>query len=95
MNNADLIGVVAAVMTTGSFLPQAIKVLRTRETGAISLIMYSMFTTGVALWLAYGVLTAQWSITIANTITLVLAGTILIIKLRAVFAAARTGRAGR
>jgi MtN3 and saliva related transmembrane protein len=92
MNNADLIGVVAAVLTTCSFVPQAIKVLRTRETAAISLIMYSMFTTGVALWLAYGILTTQWSITIANATTLVLAGTILTMKLRAVFADARASR---
>ncbi len=84
MNNAELIGVVAAILTTCSFLPQAIKVLRTRQTEAISLIMYSMFTAGVALWLAYGILTTQWSITIANAVTLVLAGIILAIKLQAV-----------
>ena len=87
MNNAELIGVVAAVLTTGSFLPQAIKVLRTRQTDAISLVMYSMFTAGVALWLAYGVMTTQWSITIANAVTIVLAGIILVMKLRAVAAA--------
>lgn len=87
MNNAEVIGAVAAVLTTGSFLPQAYKVLRTRETAAISLVMYSMFTAGVATWLAFGVLTVQWSIIIANAVTLVLAGVILIMKLRAVFSA--------
>ena len=92
MNNAEVVGVVAAILTTCSFLPQAIKVLRTRETGAISLAMYSMFTAGVALWLAYGVMTTQWSITIANAVTLVLAGIILVIKLRAVAAARNSSR---
>lgn len=87
MNNAELIGAVAAFLTTASFLPQAIKVLRTRETAAISLTMYSLFTAGVATWLAYGLLTMQWSIIIANAVTVVLAGTILVIKLRAVFGA--------
>jgi MtN3 and saliva related transmembrane protein len=92
MNNAEIIGVVAAILTTGSFLPQAIKVLRTRQTEAISLIMYSMFTAGVATWLVYGAMTTQWSITIANAITLVLSGTILVMKLRAVIVAARAPR---
>ncbi len=89
MNNAEIIGVVAAALTTGSFLPQAIKVLRTRETDAISLVMYAMFTAGVATWLAYGILTTQWSIIVANAITVVLSGIILVMKLRAVIAAAR------
>lgn len=87
MNNAEVIGAVAAVLTTGSFLPQAYKVLRTRETAAISLVMYSMFTAGVTLWLIFGLYTMQWSIIIANAVTVVLAGVILIMKLRAVFSA--------
>ena len=95
MNNAEVIGVVAAFLTTVSFVPQAAKVLRTRETEAISLVMYSMFTAGVATWLAYGIMTTQFSIIIANAITLILAGTILVMKLRAVIAAARTSRVKR
>lgn len=91
MNNAELIGAVAAFLTTASFLPQAIKVLHTRETAAISLAMYSLFTAGVATWLAYGILTMQWSIIIANAVTVVLAGIILVMKLRAVFGAKKTG----
>jgi MtN3 and saliva related transmembrane protein len=78
------------VLTTGSFLPQAARVLRTRETEAISLTMYSMFTVGVALWGLFGVLTQQWSIIIANAITFALAAVILTIKLQAVASAART-----
>ena len=89
MINVELVGAVAAVLTTASFLPQAVKVLRTRETEAISLAMYALFTTGVAAWLAYGLLTMQWSIIAANALTLLLSGTILAMKIRAVFASAR------
>lgn len=89
---ADIIGGFAAFLTTVSFLPQAIKVLRTRDTQAISLAMYSMFTLGVALWGAYGFMTWQWSIIIANAITVVLASLILAAKLHAVLRTER--RAG-
>ena len=82
MNLAEIIGAVAALLTTAAFVPQAFKVLRTRETAAISLTMYAVFTAGVALWLAYGIITVQWSITIANAITLALAALILGVKLR-------------
>ena len=82
MNLAEIIGAVAALLTTAAFVPQAFKVLRTRETAAISLTMYALFTAGVALWLAYGIITVQWSITIANAITLALAALILGVKLR-------------
>ena len=51
----DLIGYVAASLTTASFLPQAILTLKTRDTESLSLGMYSLFTTGVLLWLIYGV----------------------------------------
>ena len=84
---ADIIGSLAAFLTTASFLPQAIKVLRTRETAAISLVMYSMFTTGVTFWGIYGVMTMQWSIIIANAVTVVLASIILGMKVRSVLKA--------
>lgn len=82
MSNAEIIGIVAAALTTSAFLPQAVKVVRTRETGAISLAMYALFATGVALWLVYGILTAQLPITLANGVTLVFALVILTMKLR-------------
>jgi MtN3 and saliva related transmembrane protein len=56
-------------------------VVRTRETAAISLAMYALFTTGVALWLAYGLMTAQWIIVAANGVTIVFAVVILAMKL--------------
>ena len=91
---AEIIGGVAAALTTASFLPQAIKVLRTRETEAISLAMYSMFTMGVTLWGVYGLMTMQWSIIVANAITIVLASVILVMKLRQVLGSSATKQAG-
>jgi MtN3 and saliva related transmembrane protein len=88
---AEIIGGVAAALTTASFLPQAIKVLRTRETEAISLAMYTMFTMGVALWGIYGLMTMQWSIILANAVTVVLASIILTMKVRSVLAARASG----
>jgi MtN3 and saliva related transmembrane protein len=81
MNLAEFVGMLAAILTTGAFLPQAIKVVRTRETAAISLAMYALFTAGVALWLAYGLMTAQWIIVAANGVTIVFALIILAMKL--------------
>jgi MtN3 and saliva related transmembrane protein len=77
----DAIGAVAAFLTTVSFLPQAIKTCRTRDVSGISLIMYSVFTLGVALWLVYGWLLGSWPIVAANTVTLFLALWILGMKL--------------
>lgn len=79
---SDLIGYLAATLTTCSFVPQALHTFRTRDVSGISLGMYSVFTSGVALWLAYGVVLQAWPIVIANAITLVLASAILGMKLR-------------
>lgn len=78
----DLIGYLAATLTTLSFVPQTVHTLRTRDVSGISLAMYSAFTLGVSLWLLYGVLLSAWPIVIANAITVSLAGTILAMKLR-------------
>lgn len=86
MSSIDLIGYVAAILTTASFIPQAVLVIRTRRTGGISLMMYSLFTFGVALWLVYGIATKAVPIIAANAITLCLAGTILFIAAKARFA---------
>jgi MtN3 and saliva related transmembrane protein len=75
------LGYVAAALTTGSFVPQAWLTLRTRNVSGISLGMYSAFTVGVALWLAYGVSLGEWPIVVANAVTLVLATTILVTKI--------------
>ena len=81
MNLADLIGSLAACLTTVSFVPQAWLTFKTRDVSGVSLAMYSVFTVGVALWLAYGLLLRSWPMVIANAITLALALMILAMKL--------------
>ena len=78
----DAAGAGAACLTTISFVPQAWHSFKTRDVSGISLGMYSVFTVGVALWLTYGLLLGAWPIVMANAITLVLAMTILGMKLR-------------
>lgn len=78
----DIVGFVAAACTTISFLPQVIKIFRSRDVSSISLRMYALFTFGVATWLAFGILKTDWPIIVANGITLVLATFILVYKIR-------------
>lgn len=78
----DLVGFVAAILTTASFVPQVWHTFQTRDVRGISLGMYSAFTAGVACWLVYGLLLGAWPIVIANCITLTLAAAILVMKLR-------------
>lgn len=78
----DWIGSIAATLTTTAFIPQAWQVWRTRHTKDISLGMYAIFTCGVALWAIYGMMIASWPVIIANCITLVLAGAVLVMKIR-------------
>ena len=78
----DWVGYAAAFLTTCSFVPQAWLTFRSRDVRGISLGMYSVFATGVALWLAYGLLLRAWPIVVANAITLALALAILVMKLR-------------
>ena len=77
----DVLGILAATLTTSSFVPQAVLTLRTRDVSGISLGMYSAFTLGVALWLVYGWQLGEWPIIVANALTLMLATTILLTKL--------------
>lgn len=74
------LGYSAAALTTGAFVPQAWMIFRTRDVSGVSLAMYSAFTLGIAMWLAYGVLLGAWPIIIANIITLVLTSAILVMK---------------
>jgi MtN3 and saliva related transmembrane protein len=82
MDTTDWIGSAAATLTTAAFIPQAWKIWQTRHTADISLGMYALFTAGIALWLTYGILLSAWPIIIANSITLLLAGTVLVMKLK-------------
>jgi len=71
---------VAAVVTTACFLPQALQVIRTRDTRSLSLTMYAMFVVGIVLWLTYGLLLGSMPIILANVFTLVQAVIILYYK---------------
>jgi MtN3 and saliva related transmembrane protein len=82
MISTDLLGTIAATLTTLSFLPQAILVLRTGETRGISLGMYSVFTLGVALWIFYGFKLGAIPIIVANAVTFCLAFSILVVVIR-------------
>ncbi len=79
--NIALIGNIAAVLTTLSFLPQALQTLKTKDTKSLSLPMYSMFVTGVGLWIFYGYQSQILPILIGNVITFLFAGIILFFKL--------------
>ena len=78
----DIVGTLAACLTTVSFVPQAWLSFKTRDVSGVSLGMYSVFTVGVAMWLVYGLLLSAWPIVIANAITLALAVAILGMKVR-------------
>jgi MtN3 and saliva related transmembrane protein len=80
--STEWFGYVAAILTTSSFVPQAVKTLRSRNTSGISLAMYIIFTIGVALWLVYGIFLVSWPMILANTVTLLLSLSILLLKLR-------------
>lgn len=80
--NPEFVGLAAGTLTTLSFLPQVIRVFKTRTAKDISLGMYLIFCTGVCLWLAYGLLIDSWSILIANSMTIVLSGIVLVMKIR-------------
>lgn len=79
---ASAIGYLAAILTTVSFIPQVLKIWHTRSAKDVSLGMYSLFTLGIFFWLVYGVLIESWPVIVANFVTLVLAGAVLVMKLK-------------
>jgi len=78
----DLVGSIAAFLTTIAFVPQVVKIWRSRSAADISLPMYVVFTLGVVFWLVYGILLGALPIIIANCVTLALALTIVVMKRR-------------
>lgn len=80
--NGEWFGYVAATLTTLSFLPQALKTLRTRDTRGISAGMYAVFTLGVGCWFFYGLALGSWPMIVSNLVTLGLSSAILAMKLR-------------
>lgn len=82
MNWIVIIGLSAAFCTTISFFPQAYHTIRTKDTSGLSLIMYSIFSFGIVLWLVYGIVISDAPIVIANICTLIPTLTILVLKIR-------------
>ncbi len=76
-----ILGYLAATLTTVAFLPQIMHLYKTKDTAAISIWMYSIFSTGVFLWLIYGCIIEAWPIVVANAITLLLSLCILWMKI--------------
>ncbi|WP_410498710.1 SemiSWEET transporter [Chitinibacter sp. S2-10] len=77
----EVIGLIAGTLTTISFVPQVWQVWKSRSAKDISLGMYAIFVSGVALWLGYGVLAGSAPVFLANTVTLILAGAVLVMKI--------------
>ena len=82
MDWITIIGLLAAACTTAAFVPQVVRSARSKHTKDISLAMYSLFTGGISLWLAYGLLLRNIPLICANSVTLVLALAVLRLKLR-------------
>lgn len=82
MMSMEWVGYLAAAMTTLSFVPQAVKTIRTRDTRSISLGMYVVFTAGIAMWLVYGIALDSMPMILANIVTFLLSATILGMKLK-------------
>lgn len=76
-----MIGSVAGVLTTLAFIPQVIKVIKTKDTKALSLGMYSMQVVGVFLWLMHGLVIGDMALLVANAVTLCLSLIILVYKI--------------
>ncbi len=82
MNYITVLGLVAAICTTISFLPQAVKTIRTKHTKDLSLGMYSILTFGIFLWFLYGILIGDLPIILANGITLIFCTAILFLIIK-------------
>jgi MtN3 and saliva related transmembrane protein len=82
MDIANWIGTLAGIFTTIAFIPQVTKTWKTKSAGDISLLMFLLFSSGVLLWLIYGVLLHALPIIVANGITLSLSASILVLKLK-------------
>ncbi|MDJ0512397.1 MAG: SemiSWEET transporter [Methyloceanibacter sp.] len=76
------VSAMAATLTTVAFVPQAVHIIRYKETRAISLQMYLVFATGIAFWLIFGLMLWNWPMILSNIVTLSLALTIISMKLR-------------
>lgn len=81
IGTVTIIGGVAAVLSTVSFMPQAIKIIRSRDASGISTGMYVVTVIGFAMWTAYGALQSAWPLIASNSVCLILSAFILTMKL--------------
>lgn len=72
---------IAATLTTAAFIPQAYKIIHSRETAGVSLWMHVTFAIGVAFWFALGIMLWNWPMIIANVVTFALTVVIIVVKL--------------
>ena len=79
---ANAIGVIAAVCSMSSFVPQIVKMVRERTAEAVSFPMYVVTVAGFVFWIAYGVAIMSWPVAVSNAVNLVLAAAILLLKMR-------------
>jgi MtN3 and saliva related transmembrane protein len=82
IDSTEMLGLVAACLTTSAFVPQVVQTMRTKDVSGISLPMYIVLCSGICLWLVYGLLNQQISVIAANAITLMLALVVLVLKLK-------------
>lgn len=82
MNLTTLIGAMAAILTTSAYIPQVIRIFKTRETKDISLLMYIILTTGIFLWLVYGLILRDTPIIAANGLTFIFSIIVMALKLK-------------
>jgi len=82
MSIITIIGLLAGLLTTWSLLPQVIRILKRKETKDLSSYTYEMLCAGIALWLVYGIMIKDLPIILANTVSLILASTVLVFKFR-------------
>lgn len=82
MSFFDIFGFIAGLATTAGFIPQALKIFKTKKTADLSLGMFALTSFGVAMWDVYGILIHSFPIILFNTITLALALYVLIMKIR-------------
>lgn len=82
LDGTDLLGTVAGTLTTLSFVPQVLKTWKSKSAGDISFGMFLLFSAGILLWLIYGILIGAQPIIVANSVTLVLAVAIVVMKIR-------------
>ncbi len=82
MTTITMVGIAAGTLCTISFIPQVLKIWKTKSAKDVSLAMFAVFSGGITLWLAYGVMLKDAPIVIANSVTLMLALAIVVMKLK-------------